>query len=125
VNDRAAYRALIDELVHSCRDGQGQIGARRVRAGIWNANADDPSLDIPDQRAINDLLRRLSADDREVLAAMLTQEFESGVHETLVVLHEQGVPPFEDGYEGAPFLDFVGRLVDWEWPEDEADVGST
>jgi hypothetical protein len=122
VDDRAAYRALVDELVHSCRDGQGQIGARRVRAGIWNANADDPSLNIPDQQAINDLLRGLSADDRELLATMLAREFESGVHETLVVLHERAVPPFDDGYEGGPFLDFVGRLGDWEWP-DEADRG--
>jgi hypothetical protein len=59
-----------------------------------------------------------------VLAAMLTQEFESAVHETLVVLHEQRVLPFDDGYERCPVPRFVGRLADWEWPDD-ADVGST
>ena len=48
---------------------------------------------------------------------MLAKEFVSGVHETLVVLHELGVPPFDTGYEGTPFHDFVGRLTDWEWPD--------
>ncbi len=36
--------------------------------------------------------------------------FEAGAHTALVVLHEVVVPPFEDGYEGTPFHDFVGRL---------------
>jgi hypothetical protein len=34
----------------------------------------------------------------------------------LRVLHDHGVPPFEDGYEGTPFNDFTGRLYDWPWP---------
>jgi hypothetical protein len=29
------------------------------------------------------------------------------------------VPPFEDGYEGSPFNDFVGRLEGWEWLQDK------
>lgn len=73
---------------------------------------------MPDQLSANNLLERLSEEDREVLAQMLADAFESGVHETLVVLHETAVPPFEDGYEGAPFNDFVGRLNGWPWPED-------
>jgi hypothetical protein len=48
---------------------------------------------------------------------MLEDEFVSGVHESLVVLHEESVPPFDGGYEGTPFHDFVGRLGDWDWPE--------
>jgi hypothetical protein len=109
------YRQAIDRLVDSCRDGQGQIGARRARAGLWNRNATETF--IPEQHRLNLFLAGLSADDREVLAELLAHEFVSGVHETLVVLHELQIPPFDDGYEGDPFHDFVGRLDDWPWPE--------
>jgi hypothetical protein len=47
---------------------------------------------------------------------MLYDAFCGGVHETLVVLHEEGVPPFDGGYEGTPFHDFTGRLQGWPWP---------
>jgi hypothetical protein len=47
---------------------------------------------------------------------MLAGAFFGGVHETLVVLHEAGIRPFDDGYEGTPYHDFVGRLDGWEWP---------
>ena len=46
--------------------------------------------------------------------------FEAGVHAALVALHEERLPPFEDGYEGTPFHDFVGRLQGWDWPEELA-----
>ena len=48
------YREVIDELVRMCRDGQGQIGARRVREGVWNKNASEVA--IPEQHQINLLL---------------------------------------------------------------------
>lgn len=99
------YRRVIDESVRSCRSGQGQIGATRAKAGVWNANADDPVNEMPEQRAMNDLLRRLSPSDRQVVAGMLAESFVGGVHETLAVLHEQAIPPFEDGYESTPFHD--------------------
>ncbi|MFD3404582.1 DUF6547 family protein [Kribbella sp. NPDC058693] len=69
--------------------------------------------------AVNQLLRRLTSAEREVLAQMLAQEFVGGVHETLVVLHEAQVEPLQDGYEGTPFHDFVGRLDDWPWPSEQ------
>jgi hypothetical protein len=47
---------------------------------------------------------------------MLQEQFVDGVHAALVAMHEHPVPPFEDGYEGTPFHDFVGRLDGWEWP---------
>jgi hypothetical protein len=113
-DDDRVYREVIDRLVDDCHDGQGQIGARKARSGLWNRNA--TAEYIPDQREINVLLSRMSAAEREVLAQMLAQEFESGVHTTLVALHELEVPPFDKAYEGTPFHDFVGRLDDWEWP---------
>lgn len=69
---------------------------------------------------MNDLLRRMSQPDREVIAAMLEGAFVSGVHETLVVLHEKEIPPFDDGYEGTPFHDFIGRMQGWGWPAVES-----
>jgi hypothetical protein len=111
----AAYREMIDEMVQACKAGQGQIGARRVRAGVWNPNATSSS--IPDQHAINLLLKRLSAEDREIIARMLAQQVVTGVFETLKVLEKHEVEPFSDGYEGSPYNDFIGRLDDWSWPD--------
>jgi hypothetical protein len=110
------YRKLIDEMVKSCREGQGQIGRRRVRTGEWNRNAVPDSQEWADQHAFNMLLGKLSQEDREVLGTMLAQEFESGIHEALVILHEWGIQPFDQAVEGTPFHDFVGRLDGWEWP---------
>ena len=106
---------MIDELVQVCKDGQGQIGARRVRVGVWNTNATQDS--IPDQHSINLLLKRLSDEDRKIVAGMLAQEVVTGVFETLKVLEKFEIEPFRDGYEGSPYNDFIGRLGDWSWPE--------
>jgi hypothetical protein len=109
------YRDMIDALVISCKEGQGQIGARRVREGVWNKSA-RPDY-IPDQHQINLLLARLSAADREIIAGMLSEAVVTGVFETLKVLEEFEIEPFQDGYEGSPYHDFIGRLDDWSWPE--------
>lgn len=116
-NDRSPeYRELIDAMVADCLTGQGQVGASRVRGGVWNANADSLSSGA-DQAAMNRLLADLSPNQREILASMLVEEFVAGMHQALVVLHEAGVEPFDDGYEGSPFHDFAGRLNGWSWPE--------
>jgi hypothetical protein len=109
------YRELIDALVQMCKDGQGQIGARRVREGVWNQNATQDF--IPDQHQINLLLRRMSPADREILVAMLSHAVVTGVFETLKALEQFQIEPFKDGYEGSPYNDFIGRLDDWEWPK--------
>jgi len=70
---------------------------------------------------MNQLLLSLTTDQREVLATMLAQEFVSGVHEALVVLYEEQVTPLDDGYEGDPYHDFVGRLDGWTWPAQSAE----
>ena len=109
------YRDFIDNLVDDCHNGQGQIGARRVRAGVWNENATAES--IPDQHEVNLLLARMPAADREIVAELLAKAFAGGVFMTLVALEQFEIAPFESGYEGSPHNDFVGRLDDWEWPE--------
>lgn len=117
---REQYRDVIDALVRACTDGQGQLGPRRARQGIWNPHANQHAADMADQQRYNGLLERLSNADRDVLAQMLAEAFRGGVQEALVVLHEAGLSPFEDGYEGTPFHDFVGRLEGWPWPAGNA-----
>lgn len=110
------YRDLIDALVKVCRSGQGQVGADRARRGVWNPHvAEDGDAD---QHALNLLLQKLSLSERDALARALEHAFEDGVFETLKALEEAQIPPFQDGYEGSPYHDFVGRLGgDWEWPQ--------
>jgi len=116
ISKPATYRELIDELVRVCREWQGQVGADRARLGIWNASATPDFL--PDQHEINVFLKRLDASEREILAKMLEEQVEVGIFEALKVLEEFEVAPFEEGYEGSPYNDFIGRLAgDWEWPE--------
>jgi hypothetical protein len=115
-DERAQCRTLIDSLVRACREGQGRIGPDRARRGVWNPEAMARPEQMPGQHKMNILLAGLSDADREVLAQMLAEAFRSGVHETLVILHEAAVPPFQDGYEGSPFHDFTGRMEGWPWP---------
>lgn len=115
-DDRGRYRALIDAAVRACREGQGQIVPHRARAGVWNSNAVDLPDELADPVEMNRFLAGLSDADRAVLAGMLEEAFVGGVHETLVILHEAGIQPFEDGYEGTPYHDFMGRLRGWSWP---------
>jgi hypothetical protein len=110
----SSYRQIIDELVQVCQNGQSQIAPRRARAGVWNRYATTDS--IPEQHQINLLLQRLPATNREILAGMLAQAVVTGVFETLKVLEEFEVEPFQDGYEGTPYHDFIGRLGGWQWP---------
>ena len=112
------YHKFIDSLVDMCHNGQGQIGANRVLKGIWNTNATSGYL--PEQYEINQLIERLSISDREVLAKLLSQEVVTGVFETLKALEEFQISPFESGYEGSPFNDFIGRLNDWDWPNTQS-----
>jgi len=108
------YRDVIDALVQVCKEGQGQIGAERARAGLWNRNATADF--IPEHHEINLLLQRMSVADREIIAGILTHQVEVGIFETLKVLEEFEVAPFENGYEGSPYNDFIGRLANWKWP---------
>ena len=110
------YRDFIDSLVEKCRRGQGQIDAQRVRRGVWNENA-RPDF-IEDQCQINLVLARMSEADRAILAKMIASAVETGVFEALKSLERYQIEPFTTGYEGSPFNDFVGRLQDWEWPNE-------
>lgn len=108
------YRDIIDRMVERAQGQDLGVVGQRVRNGLWNRNATPEEM--PEQWAMNDLLARLSSEDREVLLGMLINEYVGGMHDTLAILHDAEVPPFEDAYEGTPYHDFVGRLAGWEWP---------
>ncbi len=110
------YRDMIDHLVNMCRYGQGQIGASRVKDGMWSITALATAEN--DQYEFNLLLARLSQADRNVIARFMLEQVETGVFETLKALEEFQVTPFESGYEGSSYHDFMGRLNDWPWPEE-------
>ncbi len=114
--ERRQYRELVDTFVEACRSN---IAAHRVREGVWSHHADGR---LEDQQ-INALLDRLDPADRETLAQLLERSFSGGVHQVLVDLYEHGVRPFDEGYVGDPFHDFIGRLEDPEWPWPATDHG--
>jgi hypothetical protein len=75
------YRHVIEQLVRVCREGQGQMGARRVRNGIWIQNASANTL--PKQHEINLLLKRLSPEDQAIIARLPADQVVTGGFETL------------------------------------------
>lgn len=110
------YRQMIDAMAVTCLRGEGQVSAERVRVGVWNVNAHEIEDVDPTQQAMNDLIAGLSAEQRTTLAAVVAEEFSSGMFHALRVLHAARCAPFEDGYDGTPGDDFLGRLEGWEWP---------
>lgn len=112
---RWLYRQIIDAMVVSCSDA-GQVSAQRVRAGVWNTNAEE-SPDTPaEQHHMNVLLASLSTQQRDALATLFAEEFASGMFNALEVLHAARLTGFAAGYDGDPSDDFLGRLDGWEWP---------
>ncbi len=116
--DRVLYRTVIDALVVQCRDGQGQVSAHRVLAGVWNENAEVVEDAAPDQHAMNVVLAALAPEQREALALLFAEEFQSGVYNALHVLEMARIAPFLDESGAIASDHFLDRLDDWEWPED-------
>lgn len=115
---RWLYRQMIDAMVVSCATGQGQVSARRVRVGVWNANADAIADVDPAQQAMNSLLGSLTEAQRDALAVLFAEEYASGMFNALEVLHAAQCAPFDRGYDGDPSDDFLGRMDGWTWPEE-------
>lgn len=111
------YRELIDAFVHSCREGSGQVSAKRIRDGVWDASA-SPST-MPTEAAMNALLQSLAPSQRETLAKLVADHFQTAVFGVVSHLSWKEVKPLDAAYEGAAFNDFIARLDDWPWPEDE------
>lgn len=109
------YRAIIDELVASTPS----LAARLLRQGGVVGR-------VADCTDANQLAGRLSAADREVLAALLDREREGAFHDALATLTwwmdcrevtwAHAGRPMPAGYEGGLHQDYVGRRIGWEWP---------
>lgn len=110
------YRRIIDTLVHECRAGQGMIQPRWICDSVWNRAALEDPESLPEEPKRNGLLARLGEGDRELIASMLEETFQGGVFIARRVLHDEELAPFDDGYDGIPFNDFIGRLDGWDWP---------
>ena len=111
------YKTLIDRLA-SQRD---DVHARRVREG-------GPWSETKSQQDARRLISELSPQQREVLAAMLQNSRDSGIHDVLVVLSEemnlsglklvrkgQALPNEPFGTE--LFYDWTSRVEGDDWPE--------
>ena len=59
---------------------------------------------------------RLTDSDREIVARLLEESYVGGIHDTLVAVYDAQLPPSDDGYEGSPFHDFMGRVQGWDRP---------
>jgi hypothetical protein len=112
---RSQYRFLIEALVDECREGQAF--PRWVRSGVWNRYALDHPDEMPEEHEMNSLLARLGGEDRDVVARMVEKSYAAAIHNTLRLLHDNEIAPFDESDEGTPYQDFAGLLQgDWEWP---------
>lgn len=111
----STYRSIIDELVA----GTPSLAARLLRHGGVVGR-------VADCTDANQLARRLSTANREVLAALLDRELEGAFHDALATLTwwmdcrevtwAHAGRPMPAGDEGGLHQDYVGRRIGWEWP---------
>lgn len=116
----AVYKEFIDRLV-------------ALRVGVitrWITEKGWP--DLPENKDINDLLAKLTPDDKRVLCKILQQGRDGGIHDVLVLLSEEtnlrGLRMTKDGVEMAIepygteiYYDWVCRREGDQWPDDQLD----
>ena len=110
------YKAFIDELV---KMSQSCVDATRVEKGEVHGSAA--------KSGINDVLEKLSEEERKILAQYILETYTAGIYDTLdkmewlrecrsmVISIENEVLP-AGKFEGMP-CDYIGRKNGWEWPE--------
>jgi hypothetical protein len=113
----ALHKDFIDTLV-ARRDG---VLGRWVKGKGWP--------DLPENQPINQFLAKLSAQEKDLLVELLQEARDGGIHDTLVVLHEEmanGARLVKDGVEMAfepygteIYFDWVARKEGDKWPESQ------
>jgi hypothetical protein len=117
------YRAFIDEIVSSARRS---VSASRLAAHGHTERTNDADLPLDArERAQKDLCKRLTADQKDTLAGLLTAERQAAVHDVLAYL-EWAVSTerlqvvgaggsFVNEIEETMHGDFISRLDGFEW----------
>ena len=111
------YKNLIDELVKMSRNCADANAVKKGRV---------PGIDA-EKSGINDILSKLSDQERDVLAGFVVEAYHSGIYDTLEQLEwyrcckemkisVEGEELPLGKYEGIP-CDYVGRRQGWVWPE--------
>jgi hypothetical protein len=109
------YKRFIDRLVGRVLSVEG----RRIRSGVWHP---EPP---PDQHKYNELLRSLSADQRELVAQLVDGARSGGMHDVLVQLTDgdyrlsrKGVELAQEPFGTEVYFDFVARSAGDAWPDE-------
>jgi hypothetical protein len=122
IANMSTYQRIIDQLVAETRENSAYC--KRVSANL-------PFPVESEQSAFNDLLISLTNDQRVLLSKVLFEERHSSIHDVLAVLSWwiecRGVGlsvkdhPIQVGLSGMGMHgDYVGRVNNWAWPENEA-----
>lgn len=94
------------------------------RIGIWVRERGWP--DLPENKPINDLLAKLSDEEKDVLVKMLQHERNGGIHDALVQINERvdlnelrivegGVEMAVEPYGNPMHFDYVCRREGDDW----------
>ena len=121
MNDQVKiYQDFIDELTE-LNEGV---------AAIWILEKEYPS--VKENESINNLLKRLSKSDKEIIAQMVTDARIDGIHDTLVYLQDninlEGLKIVRNDIDIANMphgttmhWDYVARSQGQEWPTEQLD----
>lgn len=109
------YKSFIEGLI-SCR---APVEVTRIRNGSWHRSPP------PDQVRFNEILGRLSPQDRETLAELCQSACDSVLHDVLVYIGEQGFHLSKDGvslpvepFGTGPNWDYLERVAGEPWPDE-------
>lgn len=110
------YKSLIDSLVKMSGSCAAMTSIKRGEVKGVEAKS-----------GINDILAKLSDEERDVLANYTLKAYTSGIYDTLeelewhrvckdMVITMEGEELPVGKFEGIP-CDYIGRCDGWEWPE--------
>ncbi|NEP77059.1 MAG: hypothetical protein F6K39_02085 [Okeania sp. SIO3B3] len=115
------YKKFVDGMVSR---SEGVLGRWVLERGAWP--------DMPENKVINEFLQKLGRHDKEVLAGLLEQARDDGIHDSLVYLYdkmtldglkliEKGVELPQDPFGTELYFDWVARREGDPWPDESKD----